>query len=379
MQAKYAGKRKRPDPSASNPLVDPAFDAGTLPGTTRDRARSSADSLTNEYGDVLAVINELEDQLDRYEEIRATLEHQLDAAREQDQSAQQRVRELEQQVVTLQAQVVALELARQEVAMLEDELASANARTNQLSEQLAQVEKENSRINAELTTARQQIDQLGAAGRERDTLRIEIRKIAAKLGQLERTHQAVLEKHGLTQMKLEEAQAALEETRVAKGQIEIELGAAADRNVELRRAQDDLQERLDAARAERKDLLAQLAHAERENVGLIERRHSQDRELASLRGLNRNTELALANIKKAFGEVRAALTETRSRARRRAKQARRDSGSTQPSTLEETGYPSIAPASLDAIAETMSAVTGEAGGDDEPKPPRRQEHQDNRG
>ena len=63
----------------------------------------------------MAVINELEDQLDRYEEIRATLERQLDEAREQDQSAQQRVRDLEQQVVTLQAQVVALELARQNI------------------------------------------------------------------------------------------------------------------------------------------------------------------------------------------------------------------------------------------------------------------------
>jgi hypothetical protein len=66
---------------------------------------------------------------------------------------------------------------------------------------------------------------------------------------------------------------------------------------------------------------AQITHLERENARLVEQQQFYECELTSLRTVNRNSESALANVKKAFAEVRIALSETKARVRRRAVEA----------------------------------------------------------
>ena len=107
-----------------------------------DGPRSLQDTFIDERNDVLAVINELEDQLDRHQEIRETMERELTATSEKLQASNQRVQELEWQVVTLQTRADALEQARGDVTSLEEELADANARAQRDHEQVVAVEKE---------------------------------------------------------------------------------------------------------------------------------------------------------------------------------------------------------------------------------------------
>jgi chromosome segregation ATPase len=272
----------------------------------------------DERDDVLAVINELEDQLDRYEEIRESLERELTEANAQTQTAKQRAQELEWQVVTLKSRVDALEQVRQEVALLEEEIADANVRAQRVNEQLGCAEKENGRLTSELKAATKQLEELWAVRKERDNLRVDIKNACAKLDQLERAHKQTLEERNVLQSKLQETQIALEETRSAKHQIDLDLRASEDRNEEMRRVQDDMQEKVDALRTEKKNMQAQLTHVERENTRLIEQQQFYECELTSLRSMNRNAESTLANVKKAFSEVRVALAETKTRARRRA-------------------------------------------------------------
>jgi len=59
------------------------------------------DTFVDERNDVISVINELEDQLDRHQEIRETLERELTGTTEKLQSASTRTQELEWQGVTL--------------------------------------------------------------------------------------------------------------------------------------------------------------------------------------------------------------------------------------------------------------------------------------
>jgi chromosome segregation ATPase len=284
----------------------------------REIPRSSADTFADERDDVLTVINELEDQLDRYEEIRETLERELTEVNEQNQAAKQRVQELEWQAVTLQTRVEALEQMRQEVGLLEEEIADANARGQRLAEQLSQAEKENARVNGELKTANKQLEEFWAVRKERDGLRVDIKNAYAKLDQLERAHKEALDERSAILAKLQEAQLALEETRSGKNQSELDLRTAEDRNEELRRSLEDMQQKLETIRGEKRNVQAQLTHMERENGRLIEQQQFYECELTSLRSMNRNAESALANVKKAFSEVRVALAETKARARRRA-------------------------------------------------------------
>jgi FtsZ-binding cell division protein ZapB len=96
------------------------------------------------------------------------------------------------------------------------------------------------------------------------------------------------------------------------------LRAADDRNEELLHVEDELKQKIETLRVEKKNCQAQLTHMERENARLIEQQQFFECELTSLRSMNRNAESALANVKKAFSEVRIALAETKTRARRRA-------------------------------------------------------------
>ena len=296
-------------------------DGGATPPSEADSrarpARPTPDTFLDERDDVLAVINELEDQLDRYEEIRETLEREVTEARQQNQAARQRVQELEWQTMTLQTRVEALEQVRQDVSLLEEEIADANARAQRLAEQHARAEKENTRISSELKSANKQLEELWAVRKERDGLRVDVKNTLARLDQLERAHQEILEERSTLQARLQETQVAFDETRSARNQAEIELRAADDRNEELRRTAEDTLQKFEALRAEKKSLQVQLTHVERENVRLIEQQQFHECELTSLRSMNRNAEAALANVKKAFAEVRVALAETKSRARRR--------------------------------------------------------------
>jgi chromosome segregation ATPase len=99
--------------------------------------------------------------------------------------------------------------------------------------------------------------------------------------------------------------------------LEQDLRDAEDRNRELQRVQEVVQEKLESLRDERKSLQAQVAHLERQNARLVEQQRFCECELTSLRHVNRNAEATLSNVKKAFAEVRVALSETKSRIRRR--------------------------------------------------------------
>lgn len=287
----------------------------------QERQRGSLQTLPetflDERDDVLAVINELEDQLDRYEEVREGLEKELTGATQQLQAAQQRVQELEWQIVSLQARVEASEQLRQEVALLEEEIADVNQRAQRLSEQLAEAEKENGRLSSELKAASKQLDELWLVRKERDGLRADSKTLRTRLDQIERTQRELTEERSGLLARLQETQTALDETRAIRVQLEAELRASEDRNQELRRVQTALEEKLEALRVEKRTLQAQLTRLERENSRLLEQQHFFECELTSLRSMNRSAETALTNVKRAFNEVRAALAETKARARRR--------------------------------------------------------------
>ncbi len=316
------GTRTPPDSGASGsaPRVNGRNGEGA-PRSERSSVeagiRTPADSIADERDDVLSVINELEDQLDRYEEIRESLERELGAATEECQTARQRVQELEWQVVTLQTRLDTHEQVRQEVSLLEQELAEANTRVQRLNERVVGLEDENARLNNELKTNNKQLEEMWAIRKERDGLRSDSKTMRARVDQLERCLRETTEERNAMQLKLTETQTTLEDIRSAKHQVEMELKTTQDQGVELRRAQEGLEQKLEAHRAEKRTLAGQLTHLERENARLVEQQQFYERELTSLRAVNRNADAALSNVKKAFSEVRIALAETKARARRR--------------------------------------------------------------
>lgn len=351
-------------PAASDPGLSESIGLASPEGTAQasdgptERGwitpRPLPDTFKDERDDVLTVINELEDQLDRYEEIRATLERELGEAKEQNQAAGQRIQELEWRAVTLQTRVEALEQVRQETALLEEEIADVNAHGQRLAEQLSRSAKECARLNGELKTANKQLEELWSIRKQRDALRVDIKNARAKLDQLERAQQEALEERKTLQAKVQESQVALDATRAAKHQLEATLRAVDERNEELRRLQEELQQKYETARGEKKNLQAQLTHLERENARLIEQQRFYECELTSLRSMNRNAESALANVKKAFSEVRVALSETKARARRRTIETwPRATGMLR--GLCDNGEPPIEPEADEAGAATTTA------------------------
>lgn len=280
-------------------------------------SRSPAEAFVEERDDVLAVISELEDQLDRYESVRETLERELREANEQSQGARQRIQELEWQVVTLQTRVDALEQVRQEISLLEEEITDANARAQRLNEQLLQAQQENARVAGELRGANKQLEELWTVRKERDSLRSDLKTARIRTEQLDASLRDIQQERGTLQARFEETRVTLEEMRAARHQAELKLRASEDANEELRKSIDNSERRIEALQTENRTLQARTTHLERENARLIEQQQFYECELTSLRNTNRNAESALANIKKAFGEVRAALADTRMRARRR--------------------------------------------------------------
>lgn len=279
--------------------------------------RSLQDTFIDERNDVLAVINELEDQLDRHQEIRETLERELTETTEKLQVANQRGQELEWRVVTLQTRVDALEQIRSEVTSLEEELADAGARAQRTNEQLLAIEKDRVRAKADLKATQKQLDELWAVGKERDGLRSESKLLSTKVEELERAQRETLSDRTALQAQLQDSQLALEETTTERNKLQTTLRATEDRIRELVQVQETLDDKLETLRNEKKNLQVQLAHIERENARLVEQRQFYECEVTSLRNQSRTAEAALTCVKKAFSEVRIALTETKTRARRR--------------------------------------------------------------
>jgi len=275
------------------------------------------DTFLDERDDVLSVINELEDQLDRHQVVREALEREAREGVERLQIANQRIQELEWQHVTLQTRVDALEQVRDDLARLEDEVAEANARAQRIADELGRSEKENARLKSELRATNKQLEESWALRKERDGLRAEMKSLGGKLDVLERSNRELLDERGTLLSQIQEARITLEESRTQRHQMEITVRAAQDRTHEIQQVQEALADKLETLRAEKKNLLAQITHLERENARLVEQSLYYDRELGSLRSSNRNAEASLASIKKAFAEVRVALGETKSRVRRR--------------------------------------------------------------
>jgi len=276
------------------------------------------DTFVDERNDVLAVINELEDQLDRQEEIREKLERELTNTTEKLHAANTRAQELEWQLVTLQTRVDALEQTRQQITTLEEELKDANARAQRAREQLAVAEKERQELRNELKLTQKQLDDLWAVRQERDGLRNDYTNLTLKLDTLERQQRELIDDRASLQAQLQDLRAALEQVAQERNQWQMNARTAEERIRELTQVQDSLTEKLDAVRAEKKNLQGQIVHLERENARLVEQRQFYECEVSTLRNQLRTAETTLASVKKAFTEVRLALTETKARARRRA-------------------------------------------------------------
>ncbi|MCA9243911.1 MAG: hypothetical protein KDA32_08165 [Phycisphaerales bacterium] len=306
----------RPTPDETADVTPVSLDAGEPTGK-KQSTRAVQQTFVDERDDVLAVINELEDQLDRYEEIREKLEADLNAANEQAANARNRVQELEWQTVTLQTRVEGLEQIKQEVTLLEEEIADANGRASRFAEQLARAEKEIERLSLDLKAAQKELEELFSVRKERDGLRVDIKNLRIKLEQTEISLKDSVEERRQLNSRMQDAQSQLDESRNARRQLELDLRGSEDRNVETTRLKDAIQEKLEAIRGEKKGLQAQLAKLERENQRLVEQAQFYECEITSLRSNNRNAEQALTNVKKAFSEVRLALSETKARARRR--------------------------------------------------------------
>ena len=275
------------------------------------------DAFVDERNDVLAVINELEDQLDRHQDIREALERELASSADKLQQSNARAQELEWQVVTLQTRVEALEQARQQAAALEEELSDAVARNHRLKDQVVATEKERAQLRNDLKGVNKQLDELFAVRKERDGLRTDCKDLSARVEELERSQREMFEERGQLQSALQEVRADLAENNSERNQLQAALRASEDRTRELIRIQETLTDKIDALRGDKKSLQAQFTHLERENARLIEQRQFYECEVTSLRNQLRTAEGALASVKKAFGEVRVALTETKTRARRR--------------------------------------------------------------
>lgn len=288
--------------------------------TTGPEATSRAlhDTVMDERDDVLSVINELEDHLDRYEELRLRSEREIGQLNERLQAAMQKSQELEWHAASLQTRLDALEHVRDENKLLQEEIAEANRRNTQLVEQIAAGEQEAHRLRGEVKAQQKDLEELWATRKERDGLRSDLKLTRSRLNESEQALQAAREECGALRGQLQETQAALDETRTARQQLESTLHDSEDRVRQLARVQEAMEEKLQASRVERKTLQARIAQLEREQQRIIDQRQFFECELNSARAAQRTTEAALSSVKKAFGEVRAALAEAKSRSVRRA-------------------------------------------------------------
>ena len=301
----------------TNMNIDNANAGDTIDEIEQAVPANAHDMFLDERNDVMEVINELEEQLDRHQEVREKLEQELKESNTHLQAASQRTQELEWQVVTLQTRVEALEQVRQDVAILEEELAGANAQIQRLNEDRNRVEQERARLRNELKTANKQLEELWAVRKERDGLRGDLKTLSARTEELERGQRDLIDERGTLTARLQETSVALDEARGERHQYQALLRVAEDRARELTQTNEELTDKIETGRTERKKLHTHITQLERENARLVEQRRVYETEISSMRNANRSAEVALSSVKKAFAEVRVALTETKTRARRR--------------------------------------------------------------
>ncbi|MBN2445688.1 MAG: hypothetical protein JXO22_03125, partial [Phycisphaerae bacterium] len=303
--------------ASTGDLMQPSFENQHAGANDNTPLPSLEDAFAGERDDVLTVINELEDQLDRYQGMREGLEAELSQRTTELQNAGQRIQELEWQIVTSQTRIEALEQVKQDSAQLEEELVDAGQRNQRLSEQLAVTEQDNAQLHHELKNLNRQLETLWTVRQERDGLKKDAQTLRTALSLLERKHRDLSAEQVTLRDKLSDTESNLAEARRTRAQVETDLRAAEDRNRATQQVVNDLEQRADALREERKSLQTQLTHLERENTRLAEQCQFHERELKSLRNMNRSAEHALSSVKQAFSEVRVALTETKARVRRR--------------------------------------------------------------
>ncbi len=325
--------------------------AGTTPAFAQSKVPARLqDTFVDERNDVLAVINELEDQLDRHQENREKLERELSSQSEKLHEANQRNQELEWQIAALQVRIEGFGQIQSELTVVEQELGDANADKHRISEQLAESERECARTKAELKTATKELDGLWSVRKERDGLHADCKALAVKVDELERAQQDLIEDRASALAQLRDVTTTMEEFRDERGRLDESLRNAADRVHELTQLEESLSDKIDALRVEKKNLQAQVVHLERENNRLAEQRQFYESEVTTLRNQNRTTETALNGVRKAFAEVRAALAETKTRARRREMDVWPRSGATVTTSTNRTAdeeVPTPAEASID--------------------------------
>ena len=318
---------KKTAPTRPQPANDPTSAAssrpkriavaadGTLPPAGTERPKVTG---KNEWGDVLAVVSELEQQLNRYDEMRAALQRELNDLSETHQATKQHEQELEWQVVALQARADSEAQTRHEVTLLEEELNDAKAGMKRVQSQLGVALEENAKLNEQLKQTAGELEQLVEIRAECDERRAENLKLKSDLQRIETARREIDQQRQAAESKFEETRGLLEQARAARHQAELNLRVALDRNRESKLAREQLEQQLEAARTQARALRAQAEHSDRQQARNIEQQQYYERELTSLRSVNRSTEAALCRIKKAFQDVRGALAETRARARRRA-------------------------------------------------------------
>jgi exonuclease SbcC len=305
--------------NTSKKNISSANDNGMASDSNRSDALAvNPDTFLDERNDVLSVINDLEDQLDQYQALRESLEKELTQKTSDLQNAGSKVQELEWKITSMQSRLDAAEAIKGDVALLEEELDDQKAQIQRLTDQVSQDEREKARLSGELKSANKQLEEFWAVRKERDTLRSDISNLKSKLESSERDRRDSHTVRSQLEDKIHTFESTVEDLRKQKDQLEIDLRSANDRARDLEEQSEDLDSKLEAQREEKQGLETQLAHLERENQRLSEQRQFYECELISLRNMNRNAETALTSVKKAFGEVRIALSETKARVRRRS-------------------------------------------------------------
>ena len=116
---------------------------------------------------------------------------------------------------------------------------------------------------------------------------------------------------------MHETQATLREVRTNRHKLELDLRTAHDRIQKMQRVQETLGEKLVLLRAEKKALQGEFNVLEDAYGRLKEEKHNVEYEISTLRNKNQHAAEVIAKAKRVFGDVRLALSQTRSRARQR--------------------------------------------------------------
>ncbi|RMF74049.1 MAG: hypothetical protein D6744_15000, partial [Planctomycetota bacterium] len=227
--------------SEAHPATEPdgAADAG------RDQSSAAPPAAQfDERDDVISVIHELEDQLDRYEEIRAKLEQRLNEETQGRQAAEQTAQELEWRLLAMETKLEAAEQSRQEIAQLEEELKDAETNAARLREQLTQAQAEQTRLEQELRTQQKSLEELWTLRKERDGLRSELKAARSRADQLQRALEESTQQRNTLAGSLQKATAQLDEAQNQNRSLRGRLTTALEEKGELERSVTNLSEKL---------------------------------------------------------------------------------------------------------------------------------------